>query len=100
MPNRRIPLRPELANPTRLWLQDQVEQGTERKSVLDHTFGTVADTQERIRHQLGVVPRGFRVIDQDKAGTVYRTPTMTPADRFFVYLKSSVASLTVSIEVF
>ena len=82
------------------WLQGEIEPGSKRSRVVEHTFGSTADTEERIRHNLGARPTGFRVVDQDGAGTVYRDTATTKANRRFIWLKSSVASRKVSIEVF
>lgn len=82
------------------WVRRELEPATRPRVVVLHAFGAVADTTERIRHRLGTVPTGFTVIQQSKAASVYRDATMPAWDRFYLYLKSSAASLTVTLEVF
>lgn len=93
----KIPLRTGLNPQMQRWMQDFAEQASGPTHELSHTFGASANVEERIRHKIGRRPAGFRVIDQLAAGSVY---TSKPADRFHLYLKSSVAGLTVRLEVF
>jgi len=65
---------------------------------ITHIFGGTPDTETRIRHWLGQIPTGFQITNQGAAGTVYSSGTK--ATRHHIYLKSSVAGLTVDLEVF
>lgn len=93
------PLRPVtgLPLPLRQFIKDHVEQAARPLVEAAHTFGA-ANTEERVRHRLGRPPTGFKVIGQDAAGTVYESGRKH--DRFFLYLKSSAASLKVRLETF
>jgi hypothetical protein len=81
-------------------MEDYVEPVARRFVAISHTFGAVPDTEERIRHKLGRVPAGYRVVSQGAAGSVYRTAGATKDTRFHVHLRSSAAGLTVALEVF
>lgn len=83
----------------REYVRTYLEPSAATEYRLTHTFGATPDVETAIRHRLGRVPVGYRVIKQDKAGAVYRDTT-TKWTRFRVYLKSSAASLTVDLELF
>lgn len=65
---------------------------------MDHVFNVVPNAEERVRHRLSRTPTGFRIVSQDRPGTVYASST--PHDRSHLYLKSSAGDLTVRLEVF
>lgn len=95
----RLPLKSGLSGKTQRFVEDFVERASGTKSEVKQTFAA-ANTEVRIRHKLGRVPGGFRVIDQDLAGSIYRAADATKWTRHHVHLKSSVAGVTVRIEVF
>lgn len=58
------------------------------------TSGT-PDAENTIAHTLGSVPIGFIVLWQDKAGSLYQSPTSgTDWNTSSIYLKCNVASVT------
>jgi len=57
-----------------------------------------ADTEFAVAHNIGVVPVGFIVLYQDKAGSLYQAPsTGTAWTTSTIYLKSDVSSLYAKI---
>lgn len=70
--------------------------GTDLENVrgkwLSYTSNAVANTEDTVAHGLTVVPIGYLVIKQDKAGSVYSGTTAW--DTTNLYLKSNTASLT------
>lgn len=99
MPSPKLPLRSELTPSVNRFVQDHLAPQAKAVSRIAYTF-TAANAEVRIRHRLGHVPQGYRVIVQDRAGSVYRAGDATKSTRQFISLKSSVAGLTVSLEVF
>lgn len=62
---------------------------------VQYTSNGTKDTEDTISHNLGVIPQGYIVIWQDKAGNVYQGPTTGTAwTSSNLYLKCSVASVT------
>jgi peptidoglycan hydrolase-like protein with peptidoglycan-binding domain len=62
------------------------------------TTSATPDAENTITHTLGSVPIGFIVLWQDKAGSLYQSPTSgTDWTSTSVYLKCEVASLTALI---
>lgn len=93
----RLPIGNKLEPKTQRWIEDFVE----KRPTSEVTYQFVAaNTEERIRHKLGSRPTGYRVVEQDAPGSVYRDELATRNDQFFVYLKSSAAGLTVRLEIF
>lgn len=91
LPSNVGPLNPRLEK----WLRESVEPAARPRTSVEFLF-PLADTEYRVRHRLPHVPDGYRPVSLDKAGIVYSSK---PADEFYLYLKSSVASLTVVLEV-
>ena len=60
-----------------------------------YTTNGVADTEDTIAHDLGVVPIGFIVINRDKGGVVYDSGTAWTSTN--VYLKCSTATTAVTL---
>lgn len=81
-------------------MQDYITPSSKRAVMVEHTFGATPDVEERVRHRLGQQPTGFRVVGQSAAGSVYRPAVSTVNTKNHLHLKSSVAGLTVTLEVF
>lgn len=62
------------------------------------TYTTSPAADVRIRHRLGQVPKGFRVISDTAAAIVWNGATAN--DRWFLYLRSDTADHTVTVEIF
>lgn len=62
------------------------------------TSNATPDTEDGITHTLGKVPSGFRVVKQDKSASVYDGGTTNT--KTLIYIKASVASVALTIEVF
>jgi len=60
------------------------------------TFPSTADIERIVTHTLGRPPQRVRVIDNEQAATVYKSRSHTSG---LLYLKSSVASAQVTLEV-
>ena len=75
-----------------------VEPAVEKRQILTVTFPT-ANAEVRIRHKMGVRPVGFTVLKSNLTGgnTIYESGTRW--DKNFLYLKSSEAGVTVTIEI-
>jgi hypothetical protein len=82
------------------WLKEDLSRQVERSVQVGHTFGTVVDTSERIRHGLGAVPKGWYVVEKDRACDVYRSATDKASDDRYIWLKSGTASAAVTLLVF
>ncbi len=67
-----------------------------RTSKVEATF-PLANTEVRVRHRLGKRARAFRVLSKTAVADIYLSATK--ADKWFIYLKSSVGGVTVSLEV-
>jgi hypothetical protein len=64
----------------------------------DITSHASANTEFAVTHSLNVIPVGFIVLYQDKAGSLYQAPTTGTAwDKTTIYLKSDVSSLSARI---
>ena len=64
----------------------------------DITSHASANTEFAVAHTLGVIPVGFIVLYQDKAGSLYQAPsTGTAWTATNIYLKSDVSSLSAKI---
>lgn len=87
-----------LPGPVASWFRQYLEPAIRKVDTQVVLFGT-AGTEVRVRHQLGAVPSGYRVIDQSAAGSVYRDANTTAATDRFLWLKSDTASLTVTLEI-
>lgn len=60
-----------------------------------YTSNAVADTEDTLAHTIGSIPLGYIVINQNKAGSIYGTPSLGTAwTSSNIYLKCSVASVT------
>lgn len=81
------------------WIRRYAEPAADRKVEVTHTFGATPDVEERIRHALGVKPRSWKVTKQSAAGTIYRENRIRANNAWYVYLKSSVGGLTITLEV-
>jgi len=77
------------------WFEQELGVASRKVSERVATF-PVADTQVRVRHNLPAIPTGYRVIQQSEAASIYNT---RKPDRFYVYLKSDTAGVTVTIEI-
>lgn len=59
------------------------------------TTNAVANTEDTFTHTCGTIPVGYLVVWQDKAGSLYQSPTVgTDWTTTSIYLKCSVASVT------
>ena len=59
------------------------------------TTNAVANTEDTFTHSCGVVPVGYLTVWQDKAGSLYQSPTVgTDWTTTTISLKCSVASVT------
>ncbi len=56
-----------------------------------------ANTEFTVRHDLGRIPTKFAVVNKDKAGDVYKGSTAWTKEA--IYLKCSVASVALTLEV-
>lgn len=80
------------------WLKEDLARQVERSVLATHTFeGT---TSERIRHGLGAVPKGWYVVEKDRACDVYRASTDAASDERYIWLKCDTASAVVTLLVF
>lgn len=78
------------------WIKGNVEEGS--APTRRHVFTFAASgTEYRIRHRIPTRASGWRIIRQDQPGQVYAT---RQADRFYLYLQSDTAGLTVTLEAF
>ena len=82
------------------WLKEDLARQVERSILVEHTFGAAVNTSERIRHGLGAVPKGWYVVEKDRACDVYRSSTDTVSDERYFYLKCDTASAVVTLLVF
>lgn len=65
---------------------------------ITYTTNGTKDTEDTIAHNLGSIPIGYIVVSKDKAGDIYqRASTGTAWSSSNIYLKCSVASVTVSL---
>src|SRR5262245_21029001 len=62
---------------------------------VSYTSNAVANTEDAVTHNLGLVPVGFLVMDQDKAGVFYRSGTAWTSTQIF--LKCSLATVVVKM---
>ncbi len=62
------------------------------------TSNGTPNTEDTVVHDLGRVPRGFLVIKQDKAASVYDSGTAWTQSR--MYVKTSVASVATTFWIF
>lgn len=62
------------------------------------TSNGTANTEDTVVHDLGRVPRGFLVIKQDKAASVYDSGTAWTQSR--IYIKTSVATVALTLWIF
>lgn len=62
---------------------------------ITYTTNAVANTEDAVTHNLGVVPVGYLVFSQDKAGSLYKSGSAWTTSQIF--LKCSAASTTVLI---
>jgi len=73
---------------------------------IDGSFGSttdtgLADTLFSVTHNLNRIPIGFHVINQDKAGSFYGTPTsLTDWTTTTIYLKCNVAHVAATFFIF
>jgi len=59
------------------------------------TTNAVANTEDTFNHSCGVIPVGYIIVWQDKAGSLYQGPTTgTSWTSSSIYLKCSIASVT------
>ena len=59
------------------------------------TTNAVANTEDTFTHTCGSIPVGYLIVWQDKAGSLYQSPTNgTDWTSSSIYLKCSVASVT------
>jgi hypothetical protein len=82
------------------WLRKTVEPRVQPVTTVSITFDATdhATVDEKVRHQLGKIPQGYRVVKRSAAGSVYDGSAAN--DRNFLYLRSDTASLTVELEIF
>ncbi len=65
---------------------------------LSFTSDVSVDTEFSVSHSLGVIPIGYLIMYQDKAGSMYQAPTTgTNWTDSTIYLKCDVSSVTFSI---
>lgn len=62
-------------------------------SWVSYTSNAVANTEDTVAHNLGLIPIGFLVFSIDKNGTVYKGPTAWTTTNIF--LKCSAASAAI-----
>lgn len=96
MPRGSLPPSSGLRTATERWIRREVEPAIKPRSTVSHTFAA-ANTTERVRHRLGMVPRRWVVVSKSAACDVYDGGQA--ADRFYLYLKSTVSGVTVSLEI-
>jgi len=64
----------------------------------EFTSSATPDAENTIAHTIGSIPIGYIIMHQDKAGSLYGTPTLgTNWSSSAVYLKCDVASVTFNI---
>lgn len=106
MPRSKVPpdlgvLHPRL----REWMKQTLEDTTRPQRIVTMTLPTAFDsttsvttalTTHRIRHRLPQPPEGWKVLSRDRAGEVWqgRDP-----DRFYLYLRTDTAGITVKLEI-
>ena len=65
---------------------------------VEFTTSATPDAENTISHTMGVIPLGFTILWQDKAGSLYQGPTTgTNWTSSNVYLRCDVASVTFKI---
>lgn len=65
---------------------------------ITYTSNGTPDTEDSIIHNLDSIPVGYIVVSKDKAGDVYqKANTGTAWTNNFIYLKCSVASVSVTL---
>ena len=74
-----------------------ITNGIDKRQFLNVTTST-ANTEFAVDHGLGAIPNGYIVIGQDKAGDVYNSTTAWTTST--IYLKASVATMTLRLIVF
>jgi len=65
--------------------------------LVTYTTNATVGTQDTIPHTLGYVPKGYIPVDKSAAGDFYTGATATATN---LYLKCTVASVTVTLLVF
>jgi hypothetical protein len=64
----------------------------------EFTTSATPDAENTIAHTISAIPKGYIILHQDKAGSLYQGPTTgTNWTSSNVYLKCSVASVTFNI---
>lgn len=93
---------PPIMDPGRMveWIKEDLSRQVERSILVKYTFGATPDTSERIRHGLGAVPKGYYVVEKDRACDVYRAATDTASTNRHIWLKCNTASAAVTLLVF
>jgi hypothetical protein len=67
------------------------------KAELEVTSDSTPNTEFMLRHSLGRIPTKFVVVNKDKAGDVYKGSTAWTKQA--IYLKCSVASVALTLEI-
>ena len=62
------------------------------------TTNATPDTEDSFSHNLGSIPKGYSVINQDKAGSIYEEGTTAWSDSA-ITLAGSVASITATLRI-
>jgi hypothetical protein len=75
-----------------------INNALDRRAFAEVTSHGTPDTEYSVTHGLGVIPVGFLVISQDKAGVSYKSTTAWDTEK--IYLKTSVATVALRILIF
>ena len=79
----------------RLTFGDGIDYDNVAGKWIDYTTNATPDTEDTIAHGLGVIPVGYIVFKQSKAGSLYTGATAWTSSN--IYLKCNVASMAVRI---
>lgn len=81
----------QLHNTARVEEFQRLFAGVRGVEIISGTTNGTANTEDAFAHTGGRIPRGFIVITQDKAGSVYAGTTANTTSA--IYLKGSVVSI-------
>lgn len=75
-----------------------LQNGLDKRRFVDVTSHATPNSEFSVEHGLAYVPSGRIIIDQDKAGSVYKGTTAW--DESKIYLKCDIASVALRLMIF
>ena len=77
---------------------DKKRAGKLKAVYVDYTSNATPDTEDTVAHNLGWIPKGFIIVNRDKAGIAYDSGTAWTSSN--IYLKCNVATVAFKLLVF